>query len=110
MSDVVLAVDLGGTNLRMAAVTADGALLHQTKQPTPADLSPEKLLELTAVSADECRSAIEKNTTISAIAFAPPANVTPDGVLHNLPNIPGLDGYDLKTGLQEKLGIPATIE
>lgn len=107
MHDIVLAVDLGGTNMRMAAVTSDGTIIRHAKRPTPADLSPAELLELTEELSGDCGGAGE---TISAIAFAPPANVTPDGVLHNLPNIPGLDGYDLKAGLEQKLGMPATIE
>ncbi len=107
MDEIVLAVDLGGTNMRMAAVTRVGKILHQTKQPTPEHLDPETLLTITEKLADECRGAVGH---VAGIAYAPPANVTPDGVLHNLPNIPRLDAYDLKSGLQEKLGIPATIE
>ena len=110
MNDVVLAVDLGGTNIRMAAVKSDGTILHHAKHPTPPNLSPERLLDLTAELADECRTGLAADSTVVGIAFAPPANVTADGVLHNLPNIPGLDGYDLKTGLTQKLGLPATIE
>jgi glucokinase len=108
MNKVVLAVDLGGTNIRMAAVTGDGAILRHAKRPTPSDLSPDQLLELTEQLSRDCRG--DAGEKPAAIAFAPPANVTRDGVLHNLPNIPGLDGYDLKTGLQEKLTLPATIE
>src|SRR5437764_7745507 len=110
MSNVVLAVDLGGTNLRMAAVTPDGTILHQTKQPTPEHLDPEALLTITANLADECRGTMPSDTRVAGIAFAPPANVTADGVLHNLPNIPGIDGYDLKKGLEERFDVPATIE
>ena len=35
MSEIVLAVDLGGTNLRMAAVNRRGEVLFRTKRETP---------------------------------------------------------------------------
>ena len=33
--DYVLCADLGGTNLRTAAVSRDGSILYQRKSPTP---------------------------------------------------------------------------
>jgi glucokinase len=109
MSDVVLAVDLGGTNIRMAAVRSDGTILRRAKRPTPPGLSPAALIALTEGLATECRGSMSARS-IRAIGFAPPANVTPEGVLHDLPNIPGLDGYDLRTGLIERFGLPTAIE
>ena len=109
MSDVVLAVDLGGTNIRMAAVRSDGTILRRAKRPTPAGLLPAALLALTDSLAAECRGPISERS-VAAIGFAPPANVTPEGVLHDLPNIPGLDGFHLKAGLIERFGLPTAIE
>jgi glucokinase len=41
----VLAVDLGGTNLRVAAVSADGRLLHRESIPTNDELGPASVIE-----------------------------------------------------------------
>ena len=35
MSEIVLAGDLGGTNLRVAAVHSDGRLVHRCESVTP---------------------------------------------------------------------------
>src|SRR5689334_9806414 len=103
----VLAVDLGGTNIRMAAVSQDGRILHHTKRPTPNDLAPDDLLELTGQLADDCRWPA---SSMSAIAFAPPANVGGDGIIRNLPNIPLLDGFGLRDALQARFKVPAVVE
>lgn len=106
MEPKVLAVDLGGTNIRMAAVRSDGTIIQRAKRPTPSDLTPDQLLELTRHLAGDCDS----SNNSSGIAFAAPANVDPDGVLRNLPNLPLLDRFALKAGLETSLGIPAVVE
>jgi glucokinase len=106
MSDILLAVDLGGTNIRMAAVREDGVILEHTKRPTPPDLTPEALLRLTERLVDDCDA--QKNAR--ALAFAPPANVGADGIVRNLPNLPLLDGFALASELEKRFGIPAMVE
>ena len=106
MEQNVLAVDLGGTNIRMSAVGSDGTVVQRAKRPTPSDLTPERLLDLTRELAAEC----DASRNSSAIAFAAPANVGPDGVLRNLPNLPLLDRFALKAGLESALHIPAVVE
>jgi glucokinase len=107
MSQIVLAVDLGGTNIRMAAVNRDGNILQHAKRPTPHQLTPETLLDLTNQLAGDCGF---ERTKPDAIAFAPPANVGADGIIRNLPNLPLLDGFGLKAALQDEFGIPAVVE
>ena len=46
MNEFVFAADLGGTNLRMAAVDRGGAIRHLTKKPVPKGVSPEQLMAL----------------------------------------------------------------
>lgn len=104
MKQTVLAVDLGGTNIRMAAVVPDGSIVRRAKRPTPDGLTPAGLLALTRELAAECADAID------AIAFAPPANVGADGVIRNLPNLPFLDGFALRSALQSEFGVPAFVE
>jgi glucokinase len=110
MNDVVLAVDLGGTNLRMAAVRQDGHILHLAKTPTPREFSPDLLMQLFEKLASECRAAIGSDHAIGAIGAGVPANVNTDGILRNLPNLPLLAGMHLKTELTSKFGLPAVVE
>ena len=107
MDRIVLAVDLGGTNIRMAAVTVDGDIRQHAKRPTPDEFSPDDLLTLTQELVIDCGF---ETTGPSAIAFAPPANVGADGVIRNLPNLPLLDGFALKDALERKFNVPAVVE
>jgi len=112
MNDAVLAVDLGGTNMRMAAVTRDGAILHTARTPTPSDVSPAQLIDLSGKLADECRSFTGDDYEIRGIAFASPAPAAKegDGVLTKLPNLPSLNGMNLKTALFDRFALPVTLE
>ena len=112
MNDIVLAVDLGGTNIRMAAVTHDGVVLHLARAATPKGVTPDQLTALLGRMAAECECSIPADRPLSGIAFAAPAPAAEngDGVLTKLPNIPTLNGMNLKTALAGLFGLPVTIE
>lgn len=108
MNYTVLAVDLGGTNVRMAAVDDAGEVLHLVRRPTPKGVSPERLTELFADMGNECRTFTSRQ--FSAIGIGVPANVASSGALHYLPNLPTLEGADLGSLVSARLGIPAVLE
>lgn len=112
MSNLILAVDLGGTNMRMAAVTGDGIILHIARTPTPKGVTPAQLIDVTARLADECRAAAGENHNVAGIAFAAPAPAAKDndGILVKLPNIPSLNGMNLKVSLFDRFHLPVTLE
>ena len=110
MNKTVLAVDLGGTNMRMAAVGSDGNILFQTRTSTPSDVNPGGLIGLFSRLAAECRDAIGHEYVICAIAAGVPANINSEGILHNLPNLPSIEGMNLKSDLEREFGVPAVLE
>ncbi|MGB7201283.1 MAG: ROK family protein [Pyrinomonadaceae bacterium] len=112
MNEGVLAVDLGGTNLRMAAVADDGAILHLTRRFTPKSVTPVELISLAGEMADECIEQIGADTRLLGIAFAAPAPAAKDsdGILTRLPNIPTLNGMNLKAALRDRFSFPVTVE
>jgi len=111
MNKIVLAVDLGGTNLRMAAVNGEGAILSHARTPTPRDGGPSALIDALEALARECRAALAADQVIAAIGVGAPANISPrHSVLKNLPNLPQLEGMDLKGGLTERFHVPVTLE
>jgi glucokinase len=112
MNEGVLAVDLGGTNLRMAAVADDGAILHLTRRSTPKSVTPVELISLAGEMADECIAKIGSETTLLGIAFAAPAPSArnSEGILTRLPNIPTLNGMNLKAALRDRFSFPVTVE
>lgn len=110
IKDVVLAVDLGGTNLRMAAVGRDGQIFSHAKTETENANGPESLVGALSALADECRSALTEDQRVIGIGAGVPANITPEGVLQNLPNLPALEGMNLKAELTAKFDLPVVLE
>lgn len=111
MNNVVFAADLGGTNLRMAAVDSTGGIHHLIKRPVPHGVSPEQLMTLIGDMSDKCRGPMEKGD-FSAVAFTAPSPVPKDfdGVLTKLPNLPSITGMNLKEELRKLFGLPIFIE
>lgn len=112
MNNVVLAADLGGTNLRIAAVSEGGEILHLTKRPTPRDVSPEQLMALIDDMANDCCKSTTPGGDLCGVAFTAPAPVSKnfDGVLTKVPNIPTIVGMNLKSELEKLFGLPVIIE
>jgi glucokinase len=106
MEGLVLAADLGGTNLRMAAVDHGGSFSHLIKRRVPPNVSPPELIELIRTLAAEI------SASPRALAFTAPAPVPFDfdGVLTKLPNLSSVTGMNLKRALEDEFGLPVVIE
>ncbi len=111
MKKVALACDLGGTNLRMAAVEQDGRILFRTKRDTPKSDRADAIVRTMVDSANECRSAIGDSVEIVALAAAVPATVNvAKGVMMKAPNLPSLDGFRMVAAVESELNIRTLIE
>lgn len=109
--EFVLAADLGGTNIRVAAVGRDGKVLHLARGRTPSTAGADEIAAAIATLADEaCSSA---DTTIKPLAFglAVPALVdSMNGVTISAPNLPQLDGVPFGRVVGVKCGVPVALE
>lgn len=109
--DIILASDLGGTNLRMAAVSRTGEILHRLKVETPKAERPEEIISATIEAANECRAAIGRAGGIRAIAAAVPATINAErGIILKAPNLPALDGFRFGAAVSNKLNLPVVLE
>jgi len=110
MKEIVIAVDLGGTNLRMAAVDRSGAVLFRTRRETPRGERAEKIVRAIVESAIEC----QKNCSdfqVKAICAAVPATVSAErGLILKAPNLPALDDFQMAVALEKELGIKSILE
>ena len=108
---MTLACDLGGTNLRMAAVTDAGKILHLCRAETPKTSDPEAVVRLIAQTADECRRAAREAGAAEALAAAVPATVNVrEGLILKAPNVPALDGFRFSAAVSERLALPVVLE
>ncbi|MEP6945710.1 MAG: ROK family protein [Acidobacteriota bacterium] len=111
MNNIALALDLGGTNIRLAAIGEDGTVFSRSRAATPKRSSANEIVELIVTLANQCRNSLEDPSRVFAIAAAVPATIDEAaGILNKLPNLPALEGIGLRDVLSEKLGIPTILE
>ena len=111
MGDIVLAADLGGTNLRMAAVDTGGAILSRSKCDTPRS-EPEDIVRAIVSSVRVTLGNLFILDDVKAIGVAIPAmSIDPEGgVVRKAANLPALDGFPLGHRVSEELGRPVRLE
>ena len=108
---IVLAGDLGGTNLRMAAIDCEGNILYRTKRDTPRTERADEIVSAIVESANECADKVKDLGKVLAIAIAAPATVSSErGVILKAPNVPALDGFRMVAALENELNIKAILE
>ncbi len=111
MKEIVLATDLGGTNLRMAAVDRDGRILYRTKRVTPQTTRSGEIICAIVEAAEECRRAVKAQGTIFGVAAAVPGTVNVEaGIILKAPNVPCLDGFRISATLKDELNVPCFLE
>lgn len=111
MKPAILAADLGGTNLRMAAVDHDGTIIYRARRATPHERSRGSIVGLISEVANECRAAILPSYQLVSFGFAVPAVVDGStGKILSAPNLPELDGFDVAKVLSEGLSLPVIVE
>jgi len=112
MNDIVLAADLGGTNLRMAAVGADGEIIARAKRDTPRSGDPESIVRAIVMSARECLANAAGFNNVKSIGVAIPAmSIDPSGgIVKKAANLPALNGFALGRAISRELEMPALLE
>lgn len=109
MDKFVLAGDLGGTNLRIAAVDASGRVLFRVEADTPRHTDETRIVDTAVLLAEQCRENLKAEPV--AFGFAIPAIMSADeGRIFSLPNLPELAGTDLGSALERRLGLPVVLE
>ena len=102
----VLGVDLGGTNLRVALIGADGAVVRSRRVPTDRTSGPHAVIGQILQLAGELR-----NSETSALGIAiPGAFDSAAGTVLGIPALPGWEGVPLHRHLAESTGLPCMLE
>ncbi|MBA2733022.1 MAG: ROK family protein, partial [Acidobacteria bacterium] len=111
-SELVIAADLGGTNLRVATIDRQGQIHERVKQRTPKAEKASEIVHAIVTAARECeRRSIANGAQIRAVSVVVPGTVQVEtGVVMKAPNVPSLDGFRLAAALQSELQWPAVLE
>lgn len=108
MSLQLIAVDLGGTNLRVASYDGETPLPKRIqKTPTQAEQGPERVIErIVGAIADM----IDEEAAELRIGVGAPGPLDPNsGIVYEAPNLPGWDDIPLGEKLRQHFGVPVGL-
>jgi glucokinase len=111
MSDsYFLGADLGGTSLRVGAVSTAGELLGEVLSvPTGRDFGPEELKTQMRALTQRLRRTLA-DSQWRGVGFGTAGVVHDDGPLSHSDNLPRLSGTPLRALLEETLACPVVVE
>ncbi|MFP5230123.1 MAG: ROK family protein [Acidobacteriota bacterium] len=109
MTSYSIGVDLGGTNLRVAAVTQHGESLETLYLPTRLSAGPQAVLDDMAGAIRQLMERHDGDPVGIGVGSPGPIEL-PLGVLHHPPNLPGFDGLNLRTELERRLDRPVQVD
>ncbi len=110
MSDHVVGIDLGGSNVRLLLSRVSGRPVADLAEPTAQDDPRAVITQLTGLSRRLARSAGVDWSRVARIAVGVPGVVHADGRgLRLAPNLPPFTGFDVATALGEQLGVPVAV-
>jgi glucokinase len=106
-----IGVDLGGTNLRIAAYTRDAGLLETILLPTRLAAGRDAVVDDLCGAVRDLQKRFSTRYELYGVGVGTPGPLElPVGRLHNPPNLPGWDGFDLRCELEKKLQRSVVVE
>jgi glucokinase len=108
-SPYLLAIDIGGTSIRVAIAQTPGAELHRRSFSTPDDIPPAELADRIAEAA---RSLMERYGVSIAAGGAAVAGTVDHrtGIVVESPNVEQFRDTPLRDLLADRLGVPMDVE
>ncbi|MEO8572370.1 MAG: ROK family protein [Pyrinomonadaceae bacterium] len=107
----LLAGDVGGTNLRIAAVSEDGSILRQLSEPTPRTGAATDVISTIARVAERCITESGSGSRPKAFGLALAALVNfREGRVLSSPNLPQLNDLPVSRELSERLQLSVVLE
>ncbi len=106
---IAIAVDLGGTQFRVAAVTQHPRILHRFAEPTRADAEPNVVISDIARVVAHARERIPGSSVIGLGVTAPGPLDHETGVVFQAPNLPTWRDVPLADELRRRTGLPVLL-
>ncbi len=111
MASYAVGVDLGGTNLRIAAVEESGKLLAKITLGTEVARGREFVVDELSRSILEMRERFRDTAELCGIGVGVPGLIDSEtGRLVKSPNLPGWEDYDVKGDIEQRVGAPVILE
>ena len=106
---LILGIDLGGTQLRVALIDGEGQIVRRTAEPTDVAGGPEKIVGQMQRLA---KLLVEDDAPrITAVGVSSPGPLdTISGRIIELPTLPGWTDYPLRQTLADTFGLPVRLD
>ena len=112
MTDFAIGVDLGGTNLRIAAVDSEGHVLERLQLPAEVGSGPTPVIDVLSDAVMELRErfAVSGAKLVGVGVGVPGIIFLSTGLLKKSPNLPGWDDFPVKQEIERRIGTKVYLE
>lgn len=108
---LTIGIDLGGTNLRIAAYTPSLGVLTSIAIRTRLEAGPQAVVDDMCGGVRQLLDQYSEGYEIAGIGVGSPGPLElPAGRLHHPPNLPGWDGFNLHAEIEKRLQMPVVLE
>lgn len=110
MSGYSIGVDLGGTNLRAAAINTTGTILQRTSLPADYSGGPRSVVKHIVEAIEAIRAPLSRET-LEGVGIGVPGFIDIEhGVVLEASNLPGFTGFAIRDELQQMLDTHVVLE
>jgi glucokinase len=111
MSNFAIGVDLGGTNLRIAAVNQEGRLLEKVTLGTKVALGRDHVLNEMCEAIQRLSQKYRTDAQLLGVGIGVPGIIDlQTGMLRESPNLPGWSDYPVRDEIERRLQAPVLLE
>lgn len=111
MPDYSIGVDLGGTNLRIAAVDKQGTLLEKITLGTQVALGRDRVVNDMCDAVQRLAANFHNSSSLTGIGIGVPGIIDMEtGMVHESPNLPDWADYPVRAEIERRLGTRVILE
>ena len=111
MSNFAIGVDLGGTNLRIAAVDEEAHLLEKVTLGTKVALGRENVLNNMCDAIQHLSNKYQEHGRLLGVGIGVPGIIDlHTGMVRESPNLPGWSDYPVRDEIEKRLKAPVILE
>jgi glucokinase len=110
LAEFSIGVDLGGTNLRAAAIGRDGEVFEDFRISTRRKEGRDRVVADIVAAIKEVREGHKGDRLIGIGVGVPGLILLEEGIITKSPNLPGWDDFALRDALESQLHCPVVLE
>ncbi len=110
MIEYAIGVDLGGTNLRAAAISRDGKMLNKIAGSTPVGAGRNAVVQDMVRSIETLQASLQDGKFLGAGIGIPGYILMEKGIVLGAPNLPEFVNYPIRDEIEKRLGAKVILE